>query len=870
MALISHYPLNGDLRDRVGTRHGSGSGVAWVTGIFGQAARMDAGVMSFPTPIARHYSLAFWIRLRSDRNGETGIPYRQFMSKGDGSTQRSPTFWFGNTNNRLHMRQGVGDNYNAGIDTGSYELTPGEWYHVVFTCEPKRDGLTHIYTIVNGTRFQKDTEVGLPTVFGSSLDFKTELYDVMDVRVYDHALSKREIAEVAKGRMVSINVAAVARDLDDVVAVTDSGITYEYDDILKRRVAVFDGTAKWTLPNPFGQIGTDQVWTVEALIYRTDLAGEQYFVAGMNNGLKISHVNNLAPLLYLNGGANDYYMYGDRTKLPAGRWIHLVFAFDNVTGYRAIYADGKDISTGGPNNTSTPGGIQSTLNIGYGFKGKMAFVKMYATAFTAAEVADRFQKIMAVDERGSLQVGLRRLVESGQTRNPIIDYSVWKDDGLFGGVAPFGSNGIASKNRRVTDVGPFGEDAVVWQAMNTDTASTADGGWNSYAFPVDNTKRYRFAVWMRRKVMGNGTAYWGLHGYGSLDGVIQVPGGTGRNTNPYFVYTATAIGAEWQLYVGFVHPHDYDGDLHEDNGIYDLQGNRVATILDFKWLPETLTANHRAYLYYSSDTSTIQQFAYPRIDVCDGSEPSIEQLLAGFDLNWVNSDFAKPLDVRDTQLSLGRVSEFGIARGLLHAYPFEFDYLDRCSQRVAVPTASELGPEGVILDGTAYLDLGELDAFGDEWTVMCRYTPSGLDMYTHFLTASPQTDFAFKAGINANNTRPYFYTSATAAKIFSTELVVGQTYHIAMTYKDGVLRQYLNGVLDNQHAVTIAPIPKQTYRVGNWNAEFSEGVERDLRVYTRALTSEEVRWQAQWSKRQSGVLKTPAGLLLSNQLLQTE
>lgn len=153
---------------------------------------------------------------------------------------------------------------------------------------------------------------------------------------------------------------------------------------------------------------------------------------------------------------------------------------------------------------------------------------------------------------------------------------------------------------------------------------------------------------------------------------------------------------------------------------------------------------------------------------------------------------------------------------------------------------------------------------------MCRYTPSGLDEYTHFLTASPQTDFAFKAGPTTNSTRPYFHTSATRSKAFSTELQVGQTYHIAMTYIDGVLKQYLNGELDNQHSVIIAPIPKQSYKVGHWSDEFSEGVERDLRIYRRALTPEEIRWQGEWSKRRPGILKTPAGMLLSGRLIQTE
>ena len=41
---------------------------------------------------------------------------------------------------------------------------------------------------------------------------------------------------------------------------------------------------------------------------------------------------------------------------------------------------------------------------------------------------------------------------------------------------------------------------------------------------------------------------------------------------------------------------------------------------------------HRTYLYYTSSTEPRQYWCYPRVDVVDGTEPSLEDLLSGADL----------------------------------------------------------------------------------------------------------------------------------------------------------------------------------------------------------------------------------------------
>jgi len=220
----------------------------------------------------------------------------------------------------------------------------------------------------------------------------------------------------------------------------------------------------------------------------------------------------------------------------------------------------------------------------------------------------------------------------------LIDNSNWTvgSGSDTGGDTDFYAIGSPGEDNRIMAEDPFGKMTVVWEAGN-DVASNADGGWNTNQFPIDNTKLYRFSTWVNRKVLGaNGRAYLGVYGYGSTNGVCN-PSNGATVTNPYFFYSASPPTmlpeCEWVLVVGHVFPHTYTGTAdHPDSGLYTVANNNIgSTISDYKWLPQTTSALHRNYLFYSTDPAVRQQFVYPRVDCVDGTEPSIDELLAGYD-----------------------------------------------------------------------------------------------------------------------------------------------------------------------------------------------------------------------------------------------
>ena len=196
-----------------------------------------------------------------------------------------------------------------------------------------------------------------------------------------------------------------------------------------------------------------------------------------------------------------------------------------------------------------------------------------------------------------------------------------------------GYNQNGDGNSRITDVNPFGLKDIVWDVSDQDATSNADGGWNTSSFPVDKTKMYRYSVWIRRKVIGNGFTYFGLYGLDASDnnvGVTYRSDGTTNSTNPYFWAGGwTADPSEWILLVAHVWPvGTAAGGNHPDSGRWRADGSKLGSISkDMIWHQNTERAKHRTYLYYSTNTSTNQQFYAPRVDICDGTEPSLYDLL---------------------------------------------------------------------------------------------------------------------------------------------------------------------------------------------------------------------------------------------------
>ncbi len=311
----------------------------------------------------------------------------------------------------------------------------------------------------------------------------------------------------------------------------------------------------------------------------------------------------------------------------ANNWYHLVATHDGVSTGK-LYINGvldRTISRSG-----TPSSTTETLGIGaypgreYAMDGIIDDFMFYGTELSLADVQALYQSRANLDNLGNVQID-----EIDNTRSyfpTLPDYSTW----TIGQTSATGwsRNGTTAENIIIARDNPVGQDDIVWATLGNDATSDDDGGFNGSSVPVDKTKKYRFSVWIKRENIGNGRTYFGC----GWNTVSNLGAGEVLNGNPYFTNYISSeksnIGEQWVLIIAHVHPTGYTGGTDTVSGFYDINGNKISSIsTDYKWLTTTTTSLTRAYLFYSTSTTERQYFYRPRIDLLDGNEPSLQDLI---------------------------------------------------------------------------------------------------------------------------------------------------------------------------------------------------------------------------------------------------
>ncbi len=210
----------------------------------------------------------------------------------------------------------------------------------------------------------------------------------------------------------------------------------------------------------------------------------------------------------------------------------------------------------------------------------------------------------------------------------LLDTSTWTIGS--GNVGGFYSNGSAAENIREYGLNHIGENVILWKAV-PDASNNSDGGWNSTYKTIDNTKKYRLSVWIKKTNSNTGITYFGCQqwNYEKVTGIYNILylNGTIRD-NPYFWSGDLPKLDRWYLLVGFVHEKNSSVTANQ-GGIYDgITGELVQNITDYKFDALTNKLRHRAYLYYDTNTSDRQYFYAPRIELVNGGEYTLNQLLS--------------------------------------------------------------------------------------------------------------------------------------------------------------------------------------------------------------------------------------------------
>ncbi len=424
----------------------------------------------------------------------------------------------------------------------------------------------------------------------------------------------------------------------------------------------FNGTNNLTTNQLFFD-NVNQEWTASGWCKLENNTVAQIF-NNFNSGNRIIH-SSLKALLYANSGANDHYVYS-LSSMPLGEWFHIAFVYRTSDLTCKIYLNGNlDASSYNYSSSDLPSGFSSSTIFGQGVIGLMDDVRIYATALSADDIKELYQTRASIDNKGNLFVN--NINQTGH-KPLLMDYTAWINGVSNSTVGNMGTNG--SQNRITVSSDPWGKEIPLWESYGIDDATTGSGIYGGYN-SIDNTKLYRMSWWEKRVSNGgatNGMYYAGLNG--SPSGVWNLSSDT-YNNNPYFWNTShngLPIG-EWFLVVGHVWPFTYTGGInHKDSGRWRLDGSKIGNIsLDFRSGPATTILRSRTLsIYQGNSGGLLHHTAYPRMDICDGTEPSIAELLSGFDSNYI--DFIREkggtskisLNVGEKDTYAGEINEVGL------------------------------------------------------------------------------------------------------------------------------------------------------------------------------------------------------------------
>jgi len=157
--------------------------------------------------------------------------------------------------------------------------------------------------------------------------------------------------------------------------------------------------------------------------------------------------------------------------------------------------------------------------------------------------------------------------------------------------------------------------------------------------------------------------------------------------------------------------------------------------------------------------------------------------------------------------------------------------------------AAVLGRMSLRIYGGRYALVPNVSLSGN-WSINLWYYPLGFDTYTHLLThLSGQNTFAFKltsATYVGGPGRPYLVFNSASHGLTSQAIPLNKWSMLTVTHSNGVLRIYVDGVLSTTTNISVSVAETNMYVGRGHNEEYSNGYQRDLLFYNRALSQVEI------------------------------
>jgi len=425
--LIAHYPLNGDARDYFGN-DGTSTNVTWVDGKIGQAGSFNGTSSSIDTgykisDFIGDISICGWIKCNdlSERNPLVGA---------DTSGVKPQVSIDGVENSVNAMFNNDTNQYYVSSSAYSYVLSkPANSYTHV--CATYRDEVPKLY--VDGNEYTLtlggtggDPTTSTPITIGKGFRNGVTRYAnavIDDVRIYDHALSEKEVSNISKPtnalwKMTHASLSDSTANLPDLIPVNSPALG---GDALFGEVWDFDTTLDqgFGTGSNFPNITNDAAFSLSAWINLRsvsvdDIVPEAFAIVG-HAGRTGFGMQVLVDKI--NFGARATSNFSGNISIVLGEWTHVACTRE-VGGLCRIYINGvldvtsnNNLDVGSPSEEVEVGSATTRLS---SFDGQIAYVGIYSDTLTSEQIKEDYKTGLSIDNIGNMHS--KHLDESPKVR----------------------------------------------------------------------------------------------------------------------------------------------------------------------------------------------------------------------------------------------------------------------------------------------------------------------------------------------------------------------------------------------------------------------------------------------------------------------
>lgn len=301
-------------------------------------------------------------------------------------------------------------NSTNGFPTFRYSWVANTWYNVIVV-----HNSNYCTLYVNGTQVGQST-AGRGADFGTcefnlgcrySLTSFTNV-KLNDFRIYDHALSAKEVKELSKGLVAHYK-------LDDSYITTDTTVYdcsgYNYHGTKTGDLTVISDTSRYSLSTHFDGTSYSYLTSISSEIVSISLWVKWDSIPSGQSVVFMDYKSRIGFGLMstgiLCGSVSGPYYTFSKSSIVANTWYHFVIVSPSgaTNTARKLYINGVE-QTATSNTSNWSYGIDQ-LQIGRrsttsdGFVGKISDFRAYSTVLSADDIKELYQTSASIDKDGN-------------------------------------------------------------------------------------------------------------------------------------------------------------------------------------------------------------------------------------------------------------------------------------------------------------------------------------------------------------------------------------------------------------------------------------------------------------------------------------